>query len=147
MRLPICTYGFDLLRLPWHVTRLGNGIFAVNSFLSFTSEPCIRVRVWAAMPPCRIANPNANTRLRGQIQGFQKFLGLVKYKLSAFFLKTLQPVYERACALSNLSYSPNLALTPLSARMRGARAPACSYTGCKGFEKSKWLILNHLQTL
>ena len=33
------------------------------SFLSFTLEPCIQVGVRAAMPPCEIANPRANTKL------------------------------------------------------------------------------------
>ena len=38
-----------------------------------------------------------------------------------FFVEVLWLVYERACALSDLSYSPNVALTLMSARMRGAR--------------------------
>ena len=36
----IIAYGFNSLRLQWRVMRLG--IFAAISFVSFTSEPCIR---------------------------------------------------------------------------------------------------------
>ena len=36
--------------------------------------------------------------------------------------------------LSDLSYFPDLALTLMSTRMRGARAHACSYTSCEDSE-------------
>ena len=33
------------------------------SFFFFTLEPCIRVRVWAVMPPREIANRSAQRKL------------------------------------------------------------------------------------
>ena len=54
-------------------------------------------------------------------------VGVVKYELSLFFSAALRFVYEHSCVLSNLSYSSNLSLTLMSARMRGAKACAHSY--------------------
>ena len=61
-----------------------------------------------------------------------------------FFLEALRLMYECACTLFDLSYSPNLALTLVSACMRGARAHACSHTSPRDSKKSRRLILNNV---
>ena len=59
------------------------------------------------------------------------------------FLEAVRLMYEHACALSDLSYSSNLALTLMSARMRGARARTRlhAYTQVAEIKKkSGWII-------
>ena len=50
----------------------------------------------------------------------------------------------RSLLLSDLNYSPNLALTLMNACMRRATACERSYTGRIGFEKDEQLILNDI---
>ena len=67
-----------------------------------------------------------------------------------FFPEALRLVYERACILSDLSYSPNLALTLTTACMRGARARTLSTLihESQSFQnKADGLILNHTPKL
>ena len=61
-----------------------------------------------------------------------------------FFKSSATRVSARVCSffLSDLSYSPNLALTLMSAHLRRAKARACSYTSRRDFKKSRRLILN-----
>ena len=63
----------------------------------------------------------------------------MKYKPSAFFQKVRSLLFD-------LSYFPNLALTLMSAHIRGGRARVRSYMGHRGSEKkSERLILNDIQ--
>ena len=50
-------------------------------------------------------------------------------------------MYERACALSDLSSSPDLALTLMSARMRGARVRALIHESQRFRSKADGLYL------
>ena len=69
-----------------------------------------------------------NTQLRS-------YGGVVKYEPSLYFRQLCDScIYECACILSDLSYSLDLALTLMSARMRGARAGERSYLSCSGSE-------------
>ena len=62
-----------------------------------------------------------------EVQKLVSNLGVVKHKPSAFCRKLCEPCMSMRSLLFDLSYSPNLAQTLMSASMRGARAPACSY--------------------
>ena len=70
--------------------------------------------------------------------------GVVKHEPLLFFSEALQLVYERVCALllSDLSYSPNLALTLLSARMR-ERKHAHAHTRVTEIQKKSWRLILH----
>ena len=64
--------------------------------------------------------------------------GVVKYESLFFFWEALRLLYQRAYVLSDLSYSPNLALTLMSALMREAGARASSaYASHRDSEKKR----------
>ena len=62
-----------------------------------------------------------------------------------FFGSSATHVWACVCSLlSDLSYSSNLALTLMSACIRGARVHAHSYTVAEILKTSRWLILNDI---
>ena len=68
----------------------------------------------------------------------------------SFFSGALRPVYWQWAhvhsLLSDLSLSPNLALTPMHAHMRGPRVHARSYMITEVPRKSRQLILNDIRS-